>query len=452
MSGTGSSYAYIDFGREKQRLVTSYGAGPWFDEIAPSSFRYLAIRGDTAYLARIAEKWHVVRFSARDDRPRISLPYDEIPSDRFTAYTDRANILLYAVREGARWRVISDSQWTEEQQVFDGVGTVQFAPGTQDRLFTAKKDSCWGIYRNYRKLTWHPYETIGPLVLSQDNKRILFAARIQGKMTPMLLGPLIRNKDDTETVLRGPTGQQIFVYAHTPEMLERFSRWESSGQVFEQPLSRQFDEVGKPVISPDGQRWLFPVREQRRWRVLDGGTLGGRFAEVRDLAVSPDGTRAAYCARDGQQWYVVENGVVSPPLTAVHSLMYTPDNRLVYAARTLGKWYVFIDGRKDEVALPWTGFDEIGRIVAHADGRVAYRAFTYDDTISVLVLNGTAEWYQHIFDDGMRFTDTGELVYWALDYAPLGSWSHDKPITTRTDERLIHLFFVRDRSFRGDSQ
>jgi hypothetical protein len=154
-----------------------------------------------------------------------------------------------------------------------------------------------------------------------------------------------------------------------------------------QVRSKEYDEIGMIIFSPDNQRVAYSVKNRGKWRVvINDEEPGPAFDEITiiDIDFSPDGKRLAYSARRDNKWYAVVDGkaIISSGHDLIHNLTFSPDSRhFAYSASQDDKQACVIDG----VTGPL--FDTANKPVWSPDGnRFAYIA--EEKGQKSIVLNG----------------------------------------------------------------
>jgi WD40-like Beta Propeller Repeat len=118
----------------------------------------------------------------------------------------------------------------------------------------------------------------------------------------------------------------------------------------------QYDFVGRPVFNPAGTEIAYAANtggrcdpttavlegddasvEGGQWFVVRGTGKSEVFEEVRKPVYSPDGARLAYAARIAGKWHVVVDKSRSPPFDAVDRPRFTPDGKRVCFGARLGR-------------------------------------------------------------------------------------------------------------------
>ncbi|MEM9065752.1 MAG: hypothetical protein AAGB51_09720 [Planctomycetota bacterium] len=116
------------------------------------------------------------------------------------------------------------------------------------------------------------------------------------------------------------------------------------------PASGLADEF--PVFDATGQRTLFlEIGEAGRQRVIVDGRAGEWFDAVGTEGrpvFSPDSQRYAYAARRGERWHVVVDTDVGAAHDSIrkHTPLFGPGNTVVYSAVDDGRHSVYINGRE----------------------------------------------------------------------------------------------------------
>lgn len=158
--------------------------------------------------------------------------------------------------------------------------------------------------------------------------RIAFAQ--QALVEETVLGEM-RTERGWGYIATGPTGFQILnVQARGAQFVVALN-----GRT-----SEPYDQVSRPIMSPDGMHFAFWARRNAQWFVVADGKEGPPFdyrpqsplASVDDgrhLAFSPDGSRLAYSAQKGQRWLAVIDGTASPEYPMVLPPVFSPDGRRV---------------------------------------------------------------------------------------------------------------------------
>jgi hypothetical protein len=239
-------------------------------------------------------------------------------------------------------------------------------------------------------------------------------------------------------------------YGHSPDRRHRvqvLERGKKQRVERDGAAGRSYRGVGLDalVFSPDSRRLAYPAqRKNGAWVVVVDGEEGAPWDGIGALVFSPDSRHLAYLAQRGERWHVVRDGAPGPALEGMQrgSLRFSPDSRsLLLVSLGEGQARVVQDGRRGPPCRrigrllpgpsgrlayvcagpsgqrvvngdePGPVFDEIGELVASADGsQIAYSA-RRGQRWQVLLNGRAVAGDQAVQPSGLRFTSDGRLLY-----------------------------------------
>ncbi len=287
-------------------------------------------------------------------------------ADIVPAYVIDPATLRFAARakEGKSWVLVVDGQ--QRGPTFESLKSVVLSPGGQHIVYSGKQGGHWVRVLDDKQL--------GPPSEKLDGGFWFWGRKpAHYHSLPDFLVPA------------------FLAYSTRPER-----KWPIVTDI---NVGLEFDEVDRPVFSPDGQRLAYTAKiaKKREIIVLDGKE-GPEFEEVGAPRFSPDGKRLAYAARQGKKWFVVADGEPGPQFAEVSFPCFSPDGRhLAYAAFSQRReattpggaetelWVMIVDGKRGPE------FEELGPPVFSPDGQhVAYwgKRTTYEGRREALMLDG----------------------------------------------------------------
>ncbi|MBN2353814.1 MAG: PD40 domain-containing protein [Spirochaetales bacterium] len=151
--------------------------------------------------------------------------------------------------------------------------------------------------------------------------------------------------------------------------------------------SREYEEFGFIVFSPDSRHVVYSVKTGDKWRVMVDDAPGPEFDEISiiDVTFSPDGKRLAYGARSGGAWHAVLDGKAVLPggSDMIRHVAFSPDSRRFAFIAFKGNRQAFVvDGARGPLV------DKAKAFVWSPDGgRFAYIA--EENGRKSVVLDGT---------------------------------------------------------------
>ena len=172
-----------------------------------------------------------------------------------------------------------------------------------------------------------------------------------------------------------------------------------------------WEAVGAPVFSDDGDHFAFVGRVGPKWSVVVDGVAGPLFDQVgsgtlgdgpETVVFSQDGARFAYGAKRGERWHVVVDGEIGPAHDGLYGLpIFSADGtHLAYQAVVGDKACVVVDDSIGDLHA------NIGRPVFSPDGtRLMYMV---NDGSPSMVVDGERG---PEFDDLYFQPETAEIGY-----------------------------------------
>jgi WD40 repeat protein len=174
-----------------------------------------------------------------------------------------------------------------------------------------------------------PYDDISAITLSPDGKHAAYIAKRSGKLFLVLDGTeQSYPADDVATQpLFSPNGKRsasVGIFGIQRSI------------VLDGKAGRRYDEIGRPVFSPDGRRIAYPAKKGQAWLMVVGQKEG---TAAYDMIVTPqfssDGSHLVYRARkDGKRFVVLadkDGRTVQehPAYEMVWQPVFTPDEKSV---------------------------------------------------------------------------------------------------------------------------
>ena len=142
-----------------------------------------------------------------------------------------------------------------------------------------------------------------------------------------------------------------------------------------------------PLISPDGKRYAYPVKNRSRWMInVDGKEGPQSFAKVHAVCFSPDSAHYAFAAEDYKGFRLFQDGnAISEHYQVVYRpLTYSPDsNKVAAIAKNRSGMTILVNGK------PTGQYGEVGHIVFSPNSKKHAHWATRNGSFFV-VLNGVA--------------------------------------------------------------
>ena len=337
-----------------------------------------------AYAAKAGRKWYAVV-----DGKAWGRRYDAIGDEAMTKPTGAIHFspdgkrIAYIARERSKWFVVLDGK---EGKRYKRVGQLVFSPDGKRFAYLALEDKSvregWFVVADSQE--GKRYDSVDTPVFSPDSKQLAYAASdtsgmgflvIDGERSKRYKGGHI------ESITFSPDSKRLAYVVAIAGLRQRFA-------VIDGEESEPYNKVGRPVFSPDSKRVAYSARTDtaRGFMVVDGkkdktyhqvqspvfnsnGTqiayraeqsvsryrmvVNGKESELYHYTgppvFSPDSMRVAYTAwLNDRATYFVINGKRSDRYDAIAKAPVFSLNSMhvAYAAKTLGKWFVIVDGQK----------------------------------------------------------------------------------------------------------
>lgn len=176
----------------------------------------------------------------------------------------------------------------------------------------------------------------------------------------------------------------------------------------------EYDFVGWPIFSPDGQKMAFEAQRGKEMFMIVGDARGESFDYVGSPAFSPDGRRLAYAASSGERFILIIDGRrTGPDFESMKDPFFSPDSKRVacIAIRKAenryknlpplgGKECLVVDG------VPGEDCDMVHDPVFSANSRHFGYTMSQDDKWFVVV-DGTKFGHEFSYSDGPAFSPDG---------------------------------------------
>lgn len=425
LSPDGKRVAYVVVTGNKSFVVADGKPGPLFDEqVGHARTGCPVFSPDSQHLAYRAKrdgKYFIVMDG------EVSPPYDGAgcPIDTFKVgpvfSPDSQRCAYRAVKEGNYFIVVDGKALpTPGWRVSDGL---TFSPDSKRLAYQAKKDDGYCVVVDgqpspvYERITWGP-------VFSPDSRRAAFAAR-KGPHTIVVV-----DESPAQPFDRFPIGFGLPRFtANGKHLVYRIKAGDKHRVVVDEKPGPEYDEIGKLLLEPQGDRIAYTARTGKQWFPLVVGQPSREcHGRPRAMIFTEGGIRLACVVRKGSKFAVFVGQTLLGEHDDVGCIGFSPDGRCIaYAARKQAVWHVFVDG-KPQGEYPRLGDGSIGsgaKLLFSPDGtRVAYVAQKSvqrraEDggltTHTVVVVDGNeGRLYDGIWAYGPRFSpDSRHLGYFA---------------------------------------
>jgi hypothetical protein len=272
-------------------------------------------------------------------------PWDEVKN---LAFSENGQVLGYAARKDRLWCVVVGGRAGPPHAVVQGPALSW--DGRQVAYYGSGSDSSGAVYVNGAQVGHRRAEGKLPPAVSR-NGRVAFVARATGTY-----------ERATEPVKEEGTRPGTWGYS---DMTDR-----RLYMVCDRSRGRLYNDLRRPVFSPDGQHLAYAALLQGQWFIVcDGDHVAGPHEQVSDPVWSAKSQKAVYAAKSGVQWGVVCGGRGYGPHESVDMITASNDGRHVaYAARSGTQWLLVCDGKSGPVfdGIDWIGFSGDDRHLACA--------------------------------------------------------------------------------------
>jgi hypothetical protein len=182
-----------------------------------------------------------------------------------------------------------------------------------------------------------------PHVLSPDNKRMVYGAKIGGKWTIVVDGAEGKAYDRIakNSIAFSPNSQRVVYGAKIG------GKW---AIVVDGAEGKAYDDLTALIIfSPDSQRMVYGAKLGDKWTIVLNGVEGKAYDGIMEnsIAFSPDSQRMVYGAKIGAKWTIVVDGAEGKPYAGIRkdSITFSPDSKkITYEAKTRNRWTLVVDG------------------------------------------------------------------------------------------------------------
>jgi Tol biopolymer transport system component len=193
--------------------------------------------------------------------------------------------LAFSGRIGSVWRVITNRYGP----AFDQVRELRMRPDGQ-LIYAGQRGNAWYLVTGEHLNG--PFEEVGSLALSPDQRRIAFPAKRNGQWDLMV-----------DTRSRGSA-----------------------------------ELVKDPVWSPDGRRVAYSAKRGEEWRLMLDRVEQPAFSEIGEVSFSSDGRHVAYAAKRWGKWWVVIDGQVGHESHAIWGPIFD-GSTVRFLSRRGGEFY-----------------------------------------------------------------------------------------------------------------
>jgi WD40 repeat protein len=251
---------------------------------------------------------------------------------------------------------------------------------------------------------------------SQDELHVAWAQRTADGKAVVAVDGKVQSKEYEE----------IGVIVFSPDN-QRVAYWVKNGEkwrmvVNEEPGLLEFDEISINDIafSPDGKRLAYSARREKLWfAVLDGKVIADKgYVALHDLTFSPDSRRLAYAAVKGDKQTFVIDGIVGPSFTVVSDPLWSPDSRhFAYIASDNSYKFIILDGGEGKK------YDGVNTPVFSNDSRhFAYGAIKSEKRLVVTDGKEGPEFEMRSPIDSIKFAPSDDRIGYAANKGDRGKW------------------------------
>jgi len=383
---------------EQRAVIYNRRVSPLFDAVLPGS---PLLSDGSVYFARDGQQWAEMIID-NQDQGRLRSYYTRIEPESIHEWkrpgpyhTTEYETSFIGYHDKKPCVVCCDNTHTE--RVFDEVTPPVITADFAHFAYSAHEGWEWMIELDDRGSI--PFEAVTSPTIMPNGKLVYFGAAKHGRWSLMRFGWLkvgadakVQPDGQKKIILYGPDGKPsgaVFTNGKT------FFDVDAAG--------KPCDQIGAPVISPNGTRVVYPARQgtnwflmegdhagaaytaigvaqfspdsahvlcpvqtQGRWQLLrDGAPLGPVVDELGRVQWSPDGAHVLLTARQGTQWLVLRDGLpVGPPADELGTPLWSPDSvRVLVSARTGTHWAVMLNG------VPGPAYDAVQMLTWSRTGK-----------------------------------------------------------------------------------
>jgi Tol biopolymer transport system component len=251
--------------------------------------------------------------------------FDRI-GEAFWLFGDAGNEhYAYAAKRGKKWLMVVDGK---EGPEFLEVNSPRFSRDGQHFAYSAMTQKgetivLWAMVADGKR--GPEFEELSLPVFSPDSQHLAYRGKRDNYREVLILDGKVTIESE---------------YASQPN-------FETLG-VTGLPLTREFDDVGQPVFSPDGQHLAYRVKQKNHEVIVLDGKETAEFEDVGQPVFSPDGQHLAYRVKHKKNHEaIVLDGKETTEFEQVTKPVFSPDSRrLAYLGKRGNKWRMVVDGQE----------------------------------------------------------------------------------------------------------
>lgn len=256
----------------------------------------------------------------------------------------------YGAKRGKKWLMVADGK---EGPEFVEVDAPRFSPDGQHfayRAVSQRAETAGGLFIRWKMVVdgkeGPEFEELSLPVFSPDGQHLAY----RGKRTP------------------GTEAREVLILDG-----KEMGEYEYTSQVKLETMTREFDQDGQAVFSPDGHHWAYRARRKKnKEMMLFDGKESAEFEEVTNPVFSPNNHHFAYRAKlKKNQEVILFDEKETIGFDTVTKPVFSPDSRhFAYFAKRDKKWHMVLDGeeRSDPEIEKWRS--NLGHEVASSSGPI----------------------------------------------------------------------------------